>query len=97
MKRHMFVLPTIRAFEPGKIVATTGAISQFNGDFLAECLRRHLRGDWGNISKDDQEANNRAVQLGDRLLSVYLANDRKLWIITEADRSTTTLLVPEEY
>ena len=61
-------------------------------------LIRHRHGDWGDLDEDDIKANRAALHYGTRLLSCYeLGADRKLWIITEADRSATTLLFPSEY
>ena len=63
-------------------------------DFIA----RHQSGDWGEVCADDAQANQEALKLGFRLMSVYRASTgQKLWVITEADRSVTTLLLPEEY
>jgi hypothetical protein len=61
-------------------------------------LRRHHNGDWGELCADDREANENALKIGGRLFSVY--HDRKgekFWIITEADRNTTTVLLPADY
>ncbi|WP_197711002.1 hypothetical protein [Chromatium okenii] len=59
---------------------------------------RHRQGNWGEISSEDQQENDRAVVEGNRVLSVYpLQDDLRIWIITEADRTVTTLLLPEEY
>jgi len=87
-------------FPLGQIVATPGALDalakaeQHPGDFLS----RHLSGDWGELCKEDQKANQEALEADLRLMSVYVTrNQTKLWIITEADRSVTTLLLPEEY
>lgn len=61
-------------------------------------LSRHLNGDWGDLCDEDRHANDAALKSGDRLLSSYqVTPDLKLWIITEWDRSATTLLLPEEY
>ena len=61
-------------------------------------LARHAGGDWGELCPEDRRANDRAVRLDERILSAYrLADGRKLWAITEWDRSSTTLLLPEEY
>jgi len=61
-------------------------------------LKRHLSGDWGNVCDEDRVTNELALQEGDRLLSVYMKEGLpKLWIITEWDRSVTTVLFPEEY
>jgi hypothetical protein len=62
------------------------------------CFGRHQRGDWGDVDEEDQDTNKRALLDGDRLLSAYtLPGGRKIWIITEWDRSVTTLLFPEDY
>ncbi|HEX7933050.1 MAG TPA: hypothetical protein VF573_08250 [Paraburkholderia sp.] len=61
-------------------------------------LARHIHGDWGDLPVEDQTANELALLKGNRLLSSYaLPGDGKIWIITEADRSATTLLLPDEY
>ncbi len=61
-------------------------------------LTRHLHGDWGDIGPEDARANDAALRDGDRLLSAYqVAPELRLWIITECDRSATTLLLPEDY
>jgi hypothetical protein len=87
--------------ELGRIVATPGALDALNeaGVSPADLLRRHHSGDWGNLSVSDQRANDRAARNGgERILSAYtLPNGVKVWIITEADRSSTCLLLPEEY
>lgn len=64
----------------------------------SQYLRRHLSGDWGDIGQNDRDANARAIVNGERILSSYkISDDLKLWIITEADRSATTLLLPDDY
>jgi hypothetical protein len=61
-------------------------------------LRRHVGGDWGDLGAEDWKANDEAVTSGGRLLSAYVVGaGEQLWIITEADRSSTTILLPEEY
>jgi hypothetical protein len=62
-----------------------------------KALRRHHAGDWGDVDDEDQTANDMAVMQGERLLSAYQCMGTKIWIITEADRSVTTFLLPEEY
>ena len=65
---------------------------------LKTLLDRHARGDWGSLGSEDWEANDAAVMEGSRVFSAYrLPDDSKVWIITEADRSVTTVLLPEEY
>lgn len=88
-------------FHFGQLVATPGALAAFNEakDSLAIYLRRHLAGDWGEVDAEDKATNDRALVEGTRLLSAYTLKDgkTKIWIITEADRSATTILLPEEY
>jgi hypothetical protein len=87
----------------GTVVATPGAIERMEhyGMDPAGLLARHLSGDWGDIHPDDRGLNERALRCGDRLLSVYgedkTGEDSRIWIITEADRSATTILRPEDY
>ncbi len=72
-----------------------------NKDFarlVTDSLKRHSRGDWGNIDDDDNKENELSLTAGFRLLSVYEAGGLpKIWIITEADRSATTILFPDDY
>ena len=85
-------------FNPGQIVATPGALSLVeNGGNLQVYLFRHLSGDWGNLEEEDKQENQFSVENGFRLLSAYVTQQGRLWIITEADRSVTTFLLPEEY
>lgn len=84
-------------FRTGLFVATPGAIEAFTQDEFAACLNRHRAGDWGDISEDDRKENEYSVKHGFRILSAYNVRGKRLWIITEADRSTTTALLPEEY
>lgn len=87
-------------FALGRVLATPGAIAALrrNRADSAAFLARHLQLDPGLLDAHDQLANLRAVQEGMRILSVYqLADGTRLWLITEADRSATILLLPEEY
>jgi len=85
----------------GRVVATPAAIVALleGGGEPGELLQRHRRGDWGDLCEEDRAVNRKAVVLGYRLLSAYTlpASGEKIWIITEADRSMTTLLLPSEY
>lgn len=89
-----------RKFSLGRVVATPGVLSA-----LEECkgnatayIGRHQSGDWGDVPPEDAEENELSLKSGFRLLSSYkLGDGTKIWIITEADRSVTTLLLPEEY
>ena len=65
--------------------------------FVSDCLRRHAEGDWGDLCAEDKEENELSIKEGFRLLSAYQYQDQKIWIITEADRSATTVLFPDEY
>ena len=88
------------AFELGQIVATPGALAALKkaGQQPGEFLTRHINRDWGDLDEEDRKENEYSLGHGFRLLSAYKTNaDDRLWIITEADRSVTTLLLPEEY
>ena len=84
-------------FEPGRIVITRNAATTLNPAAVHEALRRHLSGDWGELSEDDRRENELSLKQGFRLLSSYRDGERTFWIITEADRSATTILLPEDY
>ena len=85
-------------FSLGQLVATPNALSQIPKDTIDQSLARHLCGDWGDVSEEDRTENELSLKEGLRLFSVYHAQDRtKFWIITEADRSATTVLLPEDY
>jgi len=87
-------------FSLGNVYATPDALDLLNeyGYPLMEILSRHERGDWGNLDPEDWEANQQALKYGNRLFSSYrLKRKVKVWVITEADRSATTLLLPDEY
>lgn len=89
-------IPSIR-FPLGQIVATANALATLDPLVIVEGLQRHAQGDWGNVCPEDAELNAEALQHGDRLLSAYGTGPHKFWIITEADRSVTTILLPEDY
>ena len=85
-------------FASGAIVATPGAVAKVNTAEMSVALTRHLRADWGELDPEDVSANNGALEQGGRLVSAYkTSTGTKFWIITEADRSVTTILLPEEY
>jgi len=87
-------------FALGQLVMTAGVAELIRQGRInpSAYLRRHLTGDWGDLCDDDRRSNDAALKSGDRLLSSYqVAPDLKLWIITEWDRSVTTLLLPDEY
>ena len=94
MFRHKFPL--------GKLVATPAALELLSeiGKNPAELVQRHASGDWGTVDKHDSRENEESVKHGFRILSAYEVPSvpaRKIWIITEADRSSTCILLPEEY
>ncbi len=85
-------------FPPGQIVITPAALNTLSQTDVQTALVRHLRGDWGDVDEHDRKENDVSLQRGFRLLSVYhAANGTKFWIITEADRSATTILLPSDY
>jgi hypothetical protein len=93
-------------FRLGQIVSTPGVLDACSNEHRIDCLARHARGDWGVVCKDDADLNDQALTDGSRILSAYPIDpakpskghgDNTLWIITEADRSVTTFLLPSEY
>jgi len=93
-------------FPLGQIVATRGALDAVPRPRLLDCLSRHARGDWGVTCPEDAATNDQALVEGGRVLSAYPIDpalpckgfgDNCFWIITEADRSVTTFLLPDEY
>jgi hypothetical protein len=90
-------------FPMGHLVTTVGVadMAASNEPFaklVRQSLQRHSQGDWGNLCEDDKKENEVSLQQGFRLLSAYEADGLpKIWIITEADRSVTTVLFPDEY
>jgi hypothetical protein len=82
----------------GRLMMTSNARSVLSHEDVLVALGRHVRGDWGELDPDDRAANDRALVDDGRLLSAYRGSDgRKFWIITEWDRSATTVLLPEDY
>ena len=85
-------------FPIGQLVATPGALDTVPPEDMQIALARHQRGDWGEVDKDDRRENDLSLEKGFRLLSAYRTRDGvKFWIITEHDRSVTTILLPSEY
>lgn len=85
-------------FNLGQTLITPGARDSLEAEDVMLAMRRHAKGDWGDCCHDDREANDLALIEGSRILSVY--HDKfgvKFWIITEADRSATTVILPSEY
>jgi hypothetical protein len=91
-----------KLFNLGQVVVTGGvndrvADNEDFAKFVWDSLQRHNRGDWGNLDHEDTQANTQALVDNTRLLSAYGEGEDKIWIITEADRSSTTVLFPGEY
>jgi hypothetical protein len=87
-------------FPLGQCVATPGALVAlaFNGFEPYQFLARHVCGDYGDLSEEDKRLNDEAIETGGRILSAYiLAGGEKIWVISEADRSSTCLLLPSDY
>jgi hypothetical protein len=87
-------------FALGSLVATPAALKALEsaGQSTVEFLSRHAAGDWGDVDSEDWKLNNAAVKQGERLLSAYRTKaGERIWIITEADRSSTCILLPDEY
>ena len=94
----MTLINARRKFSAGRIVITLGANSKLSKNETKEGLARHLAGDWGDVDEDDRKENEFSLEHGFRLLSSYTTpRGTKFWIITERDRSVTTILLPEEY
>jgi hypothetical protein len=98
--------PPLPCFRAGRLLATPSALAACEPAYLSACLARHVRGDWGVVCTEDREQNAVALRDGLRLLSAYPIDPTKpaeghgdncVWIITEADRSVTTILLPDEY
>lgn len=92
---------TVAKFEGGRLVATPGALRAIPNQKVWELLRRHFSGDWGDMSAEDKHSNDVALKRGDERIFSSYANPAehcdKVWIITEADHSVTTVLLPDEY
>jgi hypothetical protein len=85
-------------FDPGMLAVTPGIIRLAEkGLNIVPLLLRHLSGDWGDIPEEDKNENKFSIEFGYRLMSAYKTAFGKIWVITEADRSATTVLLPEEY
>lgn len=86
----------------GRTVATIGVDTWMSEDqsrrvAVSQCLMRHASGDWGAVCPEDSQINDEALIREERVLSAYEVDERKIWVITEWDRSVTTVLFPEEY
>jgi hypothetical protein len=82
----------------GRTVATPAALRALTQPEMVAALRRHAAGDWGDVDPEDRAANDDAVKTGGRILSAYrTAAGTTFWVLTEADRSVTTVLLPDDY
>jgi len=85
-------------FELGRLVITAQAHAALDPKAVVEAVQRHRTGDWGDVDESDRNSNDEALKAGGFLLSVYRdTNAITFWIVTEADRSSTTILLPSDY
>ena len=94
---RIFIELTAAKFPLGQVVMTSNAADQLAAEDIQNALTRHAAGDWGEVCEEDRHENELSLKEGYRLLSVYRSGDTKFWIITERDRSVTTVLMPEDY
>jgi hypothetical protein len=95
--RPVIITTSAARFPTGDVVITRNALDLLTPDEIAAGLSRHVAGDWGDLVPEDIQSNEDALAGGDRLLSAYGKGDRRFWIITEWDRSLTTILLPDDY
>lgn len=94
----MMTLKSNKRVPLGQVVITQGAMNELPARDVQNCLLRHAEGDWGDLCQEDRELNDEALNNDARLLSRYVSSDGiPFWIITEWDRSITTILLPMEY
>ncbi len=84
-------------FPLGQVVITANAQAKLDSQAVSDGLSRHASGDWGNVGRKMRAENELSLKEGYRLLSAYGSGETKFWIITEADRTYTTVLMPEDY
>lgn len=85
-------------FDLGNTVSTSNALDSLNPDDVLDALHRHRHGDWGELDEADKDINEQAVEHGQRIFSRYHDRNRTLfYVVTEHDRSVTTVLLPEDY
>ena len=98
MKMPKFIKGTMPKFDLGRLSATAGAVRMLRPKEIHIALCRHVTGDWGELDEDDREQNEIALKERNRLLSVYYGETGvKFYILTEHDRSATTVLLPWDY
>ena len=87
-----------KQFPTGRLLCTPGAMNSVGRDEMMAAYFRHRKGDWGEVCPEDWRSNDQAIRSGMRILSAFhTRTGQKFWIITEADRSATTILLPEDY
>lgn len=89
-------------FQLGEVYMTNGVMRAMQDNlwfynFVRRSLGRYKQCDWGDLCDEDKELNENALKVGDRIFAAYSKKDQKIWIITESDRSCTTILFPNEY
>jgi len=100
--KMMIMIEEKPLFELGAVCASQGVADLVGNDLrlnadMAQCFARHAMGDWGDGYQEDHETNAMSLKHGGRLMSVYTLAGKPVWIFTEADRSVTTILLPDEY
>jgi hypothetical protein len=93
----LFIALNTLKFQLGQVVITANAQITLDPADVQQGLSRHASGDWGEVCPEDAQLNDDGIEQGNRLLSVYRSRDKRFWIITEWDRSVTTVLMPEDY
>jgi hypothetical protein len=91
------ILTSQMKFPLGQVFITPNALEKLKSDDILNALNRHVLGDWGELDDEDRQTNDEALQSGSRLLSAYRSGDTKFWIISEANREVTTVLLPKDY
>ncbi|MCC7102423.1 MAG: hypothetical protein IT206_05010 [Fimbriimonadaceae bacterium] len=92
------LMQTHQLFPIGRLLATPAVLAEVEVSDIREALGRHTSGDWGELEQEDKNENDLALKIGERILSAYKASTGvKFWIITERDRSATTILLPSDY
>jgi hypothetical protein len=86
----------VAKFRLGRLVTTAHAQEALRNEDILAGIGRHQAGDWGEVDQDDRCANDRALVERNRIVSAYRSNGVRFWIITEPDRSSTTVLLPED-
>jgi hypothetical protein len=96
--RRILKMNLLEKFNLGNLVITPAAMNELDQNSVIDSLIRHSRCDWGDVSESDGQENDFSLKEGLRIFSVYHdSNEIKFWIITEADRSATTILLPDDY